>query len=174
MTDPIKMTFDEFVGPYKLVHSVFAGLHANRALRWLATPGEPLVCLDGGYTIHRVLYSAHPGRHEKEMSRRGPAVLTKVHGATVGGAREHYFWVHSEHSRLKAYPNLHIAAEMGIAWLLMARADGTDWRLTPQSRANHGHDSLTGAGLMARKMQYTLMVERGILDPGDSAMPVKP
>lgn len=170
---PIPMTFSEFIGPYKLVDSVFAGLHANRALRWLAAPEEPLATLDGGYTIHRVLYSVHPDRNGRQMQRRGPAVIAQISGVTVGGAREHYVWVHSMHSHLKAYPNLHIAAEMGIAWFLMTRADGTDWRLTPQSRTNHGHDSLTKAGLAFRKMQYVLMVQRGILDPGDSNIPTK-
>lgn len=172
MKTPIKMTFDEFVGPYKLVGGTYSTLHEARAMRWLPYHSTR-VTLEGGYTIHRVLYSVHPTAHERQLKARGPAVLTKIHGVTIGGAREHYVWVHPDHSHLEAYPNLHIAAEMGIEWFLMTQQDGTDWRLSPESRAKHGSDKLTKPGLGFRKMQYVLMVERGILDPGDSLMPEK-
>ena len=169
VTYPIPMTFDEFVGPYKLAGGVYGKLHSARALQWL-TDGRALVELPGGYFIHRVRYSVHPESNERQLQRHGPAVVCQIEGVTVGGAREHYVWVHPQHEKL----DIHIASEMGIAWFKMTREDGTDWRLTPESRAKHGTDKLTPPGLAFRTMQYKLMVERGILDPGDSPVPPAP
>lgn len=169
----IKMTFDEFVGPYKFVGGVYPALHPGKAMRWLPATVDPQAILEGGYAIHRVLYSVHPTAHERELKACGPAVIAKIHGVTIGGVREHYVWVHHDHARLKLHPDVHIAAEMGIEWFLMARETGVDWRLTPESRAKHGSDKLTKPGLEFRKMQYVLMVKRGILDPGDSLIPEK-
>lgn len=169
MTDPIEMSFADFVGPFEIMDSALP-THHHWALSWKR--GEVLSSshlASRGYTLHRVLYSPHPDDHARILKKRGEAVIARIADTTVGGAREGYVWVHDKHSRID---DLCLASEMGIAWFKLTRELGTDWRLSPESRDKHGTDKLTMPGLKFRIRQYTLMVERNILSlPKGAALP---
>ena len=163
---PIEMSFADFVGPFEVMGNTVP-THAMHAKAW--RPGDVLAEMKG-YSIHRVLYSPHPEDQAKVVSTRGEAVVARIAGATVGGAREGYVWVHPQHGRVEG---LNLASEMGIVWFTLTRALGTDWRLTAEGRKKHGTDKLTVPGLAFRVRQYAIMVERELLSlPEGHELPV--
>jgi len=164
---PIKMTWDEFIGPYGKGSAPL--LAAARVQNLIIDPRSTLHKIKRDdeleYTISNALRSPHPERHNRIAQKSGAMVCVHLLNNIVGALGTGFVWVHPEHQKYN------LAAEMGIAWFVMTWEDGTNWRCTEEGRANHKPDQYPPAGIAYRKKQYRMMVERGLLDPGDSTMP---